>query len=87
MQVAILFLIMGVSYNHIIKKDNIQWFQALYYLSTFFDLFGSHTTSFLLAGAITACQVVTQGLGFSGYSTISCQNRFLLSWVFQDLCC
>ena len=58
MQVAILFLCVAASFNYIIKPENIQWFQAMYYLSSFFGLFGSHTTSFLLAGVLAACDIL-----------------------------
>ena len=50
MQVFTLFLCAASAYPYLVKKENIQWFQAIYYLSSFFGLFGSHTTSFLLAG-------------------------------------
>jgi len=32
-----------------VQPQHIHWFQTLYYLSSFFGLFGSHTTSFLLS--------------------------------------
>ena len=51
-QIAAIFLCCAAAYNHLVKPGNIQWFQALYYLSSFFGLFGSHTTSFLLSGAL-----------------------------------
>ena len=50
---ALLYLIVACSYQYLVRPENIQWFQAIYYLSSFFGLFGSHTTSFLLAGALT----------------------------------
>ena len=66
MQVALLFLCVSASYQYIVRKENIQWFQAMYYLSSFFGLFGSHTTSFLLAGALWHATSMSFALGMSG---------------------
>ena len=52
-QVFAIFLICSFAYPKLVLRQNIHWFQALYYLSSFFGLFGSHTTSFLLSGALT----------------------------------
>ena len=49
-----LFLIVSFAYNHLVQPQHIHWFQTLYYLSSFFGLFGSHTTSFLLSGALAS---------------------------------
>ena len=39
-----------IAYDKLVEKRHIHWFQFLYYFSSFWGLFGSHTTSFLLSG-------------------------------------
>ena len=46
-----IFLCCAAGYQKLVMPNHIHWFQFLYYFSSFWGLFGSHTTSFLLAGA------------------------------------
>ena len=50
-QVFAIFLCCASAYPKLVQLNHIHWFQFLYYFSSFWGLFGSHTTSFLLAGA------------------------------------
>ncbi len=55
LQVAAIFASCAGAYPHLIDKKhrkNIHVFQFLYYISSFFGLFGSHTTSFLLSAEV-----------------------------------
>jgi len=55
LQVAAIFASVAGAYPHLIDKKhrkNIHVFQFLYYISSFFGLFGSHTTSFLLSAEV-----------------------------------
>lgn len=61
MQVAAIFASVAGSYNHLVDKKhrkNLHVFQFLYYISSFFGLFGSHTTSFLLSAEVCVAAVL-----------------------------
>lgn len=54
--VALIFASVAAAYPHLIDRQhrkNIHVFQFLYYISSFFGLFGSHTTSFLLSAEVS----------------------------------
>jgi hypothetical protein len=48
-QVAAIFLCVAAAYPELVKPSGIHWFQFLYYFSSFWALFGSHTTSLCAA--------------------------------------
>ena len=55
LQVAAIFAACAGAYPNLIDtkhRKNIHVFQFLYYISSFFGLFGSHTTSFLLSAEV-----------------------------------
>ena len=55
--VALIFAAVAGAYPELIDtkhRKNIHVFQFLYYISSFFGLFGSHTTSFLLSAEVSA---------------------------------
>ncbi len=68
-QVFAIFLCCAAGYQKLVMPNHIHWFQFLYYFSSFWGLFGSHTTSFLLAGA--SCRPDAQ-------SALSCQQMMSL---------
>ncbi|KAK9807684.1 hypothetical protein WJX72_006095 [[Myrmecia] bisecta] len=48
-----LFLICGLAFNQLTASaNNLKWFQALYYISSFWAQFGPNATTFLLAGEL-----------------------------------
>ena len=54
--VALIFAAVAGAYDRLIDthhRKNIHVFQFLYYISSFFGLFGSHTTSFLLSAEVS----------------------------------
>lgn len=54
--VAAIFASVAGAYDHLVDRShrkNIHVFQFLYYISSFFGLFGSHTTSFLLSAEVS----------------------------------
>jgi len=63
--VTIVFLLCGLCYDDLVKKENIHTFQFLYYLSSFFGQFGPNCTTFLLAAELYPTEVRTVAHGFS----------------------
>mmetsp|Transcript_7587 Transcript_7587/g.12258 ORF Transcript_7587/g.12258 Transcript_7587/m.12258 type:complete len:585 (+) Transcript_7587:130-1884(+) len=61
----VLFLICGLLYDTLAKPENIGYFQALYYLSSFFGQFGPNSTTWLLPSELFPTQVRTAAHGFS----------------------
>mmetsp|Transcript_8260 Transcript_8260/g.16480 ORF Transcript_8260/g.16480 Transcript_8260/m.16480 type:complete len:642 (-) Transcript_8260:64-1989(-) len=59
----ILFLICGVAYNDLSKPEYTSWFQALYYLTTFFGQFGPNATTWLLPAELFPTDVRSQAHG------------------------
>ena len=56
LQVGLIFAAVAGAYERLIDmrhRKNIHVFQFLYYISSFFGLFGSHTTSFLLSAEVS----------------------------------
>ena len=53
LQVAAIFAFVAGFYDKLIQKPHIHVFQFMYYFSSFWALYGSHTTSFLLAAEVT----------------------------------
>ena len=51
-QVAAIFLCVAAAYPELVKPSGIHWFQFLYYFSSFWALFGSHTTSLSAASSL-----------------------------------
>ncbi|GBG31353.1 Inorganic phosphate transporter 1-1 [Hondaea fermentalgiana] len=63
-----LFLICGCAYEDLSKPENISWFQALYYLSSFFGQFGPNSTTWLLPSELFPTDVRSQAHGISAAS-------------------
>ena len=56
LQVGLIFAAVAGAYDALVDvhhRANIHVFQFLYYISSFFGLFGSHTTSFLLSAEVS----------------------------------
>ena len=64
-QVSAIFLCCAAAYPRLIEMNHIHWFQFLYYFSSFWGLFGSHTTSFLLAGALSPPAIAAHAMSLS----------------------
>lgn len=61
LQVGLIFAAVAGAYERLIDmrhRKNIHVFQFLYYISSFFGLFGSHTTSFLLSAEVSELLLV-----------------------------
>ena len=61
----ICFMIPGFNYDHYIKPANIKSFQALYFLSSFFNQFGPNCVTFLVAAEVYPTPIRATAHGFS----------------------
>ena len=61
----VLFLICAALFDTLRIPTNIGWFQALYYLSSFFGMFGANSTTFLLPSESYPTSVRTRAHGLS----------------------
>lgn len=96
--VAFIFAAVAGAYDRLIDvhhRKNIHVFQFLYYISSFFGLFGSHTTSFLLSAEMYPAQVRGTAHGISAATGkvgsiavvvwlkyLGNRNNFWLTWPF-----
>ncbi|RXK37001.1 Pi-transporter A-1 [Tremella mesenterica] len=65
---AILFLIPAIWYNQLQTKTHVKGFQAIYFLSSFFQQFGPNCTTFLLAAEVFPISVRATAHGLSAAS-------------------
>jgi MFS family permease len=61
----ILFVIPGMNYNYYAKGPGIQAFQAMYYLSSFFNQFGPNSVTFIAAAEVFPTPIRATAHGFS----------------------
>ncbi len=61
----LLFFLPAVAYDYFHQARNIHGFQAVYYLSSFFQQFGPNCTTFLLAAEVYPVNVRATAHGFS----------------------
>ncbi|KAK9807016.1 hypothetical protein WJX72_010792 [[Myrmecia] bisecta] len=96
--VAAIFAFVAGFYDQLIKKPNIHVFQFLYYFSSFWALYGSHTTSFLLAAESYPSQIRGTAHGISAatgkvgsilvvvwLNYLGNHNKFWITWPFALL--
>ncbi len=63
----ILFVILAFHYNYYaFEKPHISAFQAMYFLSSFFNQFGPNSTTFLVAAEVYPTPVRASAHSFSG---------------------
>jgi hypothetical protein len=87
----ILFIIPAFAYKHFTSKDGIHAFQAMYFLSSFFNQFGPNSVTFLVAAEVYPTPVRATAHGFSAavgklgaltaavlYNYIDTQTKFLV---------
>lgn len=88
--VAAIFAAVAGAYDHLVDRShrkNIHVFQFLYYISSFFGLFGSHTTSFLLSAEVSRCpQHSLMQNGFVCLSQCMCRCLFMQSVQSHKAC-
>lgn len=94
--VAAIFAACAGAYPNLIDtkhRKNIHVFQFLYYISSFFGLFGSHTTSFLLSAEMYPAQIRSTAHGISAatgkvgsicvvvwLNYLGNRNKFWITW-------
>jgi hypothetical protein len=61
----ILFVIPGMNYNYYAKGPGIKAFQAMYYLSSFFNQFGPNSVTFIAAAEVFPTPIRATAHGFS----------------------
>ncbi len=61
----VLFLVCAALFDTLREPQNIGWFQTLYYLSSFFGMFGANSTTFLLPSEAYPTSVRTRAHGLS----------------------
>ncbi|KAL3162223.1 hypothetical protein ABBQ32_009926 [Trebouxia sp. C0010 RCD-2024] len=99
--VAAIFASVAGAYDHLVDRShrkNIHVFQFLYYISSFFGLFGSHTTSFLLSAEMYPAPIRSTAHGISAatgkvgsilvvvwLNYLGNRNKFWITWPFALL--
>ncbi|OJJ46702.1 hypothetical protein ASPZODRAFT_25770 [Penicilliopsis zonata CBS 506.65] len=89
LMVFILFIVPGFHYEYYTSKENIKAFQAMYFLSSFFNQFGPNSVTFLVAAEVfpTPIRATAHGLSAASgklgallaavlYNYISTQTKF-----------
>jgi hypothetical protein len=61
---AILFIICAADYDHLIA-GGLHWFQALYFLSSFWGQFGPNATTWLIPAEVSPTEMRSQCHGFA----------------------
>ncbi|CAK0783592.1 hypothetical protein CVIRNUC_006791 [Coccomyxa viridis] len=90
----ILFICCGAAYHQLIHPANIHWFQALYYLASFFAQYGPNCTTWLIAGELIPTDARAMAHGWAAavgkvgaivagvvLGQISDQNKFIVSAI------
>jgi hypothetical protein len=85
----LMFVIPAFNYSHYTSPAGVHAFQAMYFLSSFFNQFGPNSVTFLVAGEVYPTQIRASAHGFSAcigksgallasvlYNYISNQERF-----------
>jgi hypothetical protein len=85
----LMFVIPAFNYNHYSSKDGIHSFQAMYFISSFFNQFGPNSITFLVAAEVYPTPIRASAHGFSAavgklgalmatilYNYITTQQRF-----------
>ncbi|CAO1622410.1 unnamed protein product [Parajaminaea phylloscopi] len=63
--IFVCYIICAALYPQLTAKSGVKWFQALYFLSSFFTQFGPNTTSFLLAAEVYPSSIRATAHGLS----------------------
>ncbi|KKY21486.1 putative mfs phosphate transporter [Phaeomoniella chlamydospora] len=61
----IMFVVPGFKYNYYTQPENIHAFQAMYFLSSFFNQFGPNAVTFLVAAEVFPTPIRASAHGFS----------------------
>ncbi|CAL8468283.1 g7823 [Coccomyxa elongata] len=61
----ILFICCGAAYHQLIHPSNIHWFQALYYLASFFAQYGPNCTTWLIAAELIPTETRAMAHGWA----------------------
>lgn len=65
MMCFILFVIPAFNFKYFTRPENIKGFQAMYFLSSFFNQFGPNSVSFLIAAEVFPTSIRASAHGFS----------------------
>lgn len=63
--ISTLYLCLAAAYDSLSSPAHVHWFQALYFLSTFFTQFGPNCTTFLISGELFPTEGRSTAHGFS----------------------